>query len=94
MVSEFRLHFTLRVFLLFFVRFGLLSGHPFTQLTICCFCILTSFNFRGLDLGSDCFSFWSLTACLVFNPIMVEGYAALFSCTAVVQASDSMTASM
>ena len=34
------------------------------------------------------------TACLVCNPIMVEGYAALFSCTAVVQASDSMTASM
>ena len=34
------------------------------------------------------------TACLVVNPIMVEGYAALFSCTAVVQASDSMTASM
>ena len=34
------------------------------------------------------------TACLVFNPIMVEGYAALFSCTAVVQAPDSMTASM
>ena len=34
------------------------------------------------------------TACLVFNPIMVEDYAALFSCTAVVQASDSMTASM
>ena len=24
------------------------------------------------------------TACLVFNPIVVEGYAALFSCTAVV----------
>ena len=34
------------------------------------------------------------TACLVFNSIIVEGYAALFSCTAVVQASDSMTASM
>ena len=34
------------------------------------------------------------TACLVFNPSMVEVYAALFSCTAVVQASDSMTASM
>ena len=33
-------------------------------------------------------------ACLVFNPIMVECYAALFSCTAAVQASDSMTASM
>ena len=34
------------------------------------------------------------TACLVFNPIMVEGYAALFSCTAVDQASESTTASM
>ena len=34
------------------------------------------------------------TACLIFNPIIVEGYAALFSCKAVVQASDSMTASM
>ena len=34
------------------------------------------------------------TACLVFNPIMVEVYATLFNCTAVVQASDSMTASM
>ena len=36
------------------------------------------------------------TACLVFNQIMVEGYAASFSCTAVtvVQASDSMTASI
>ena len=33
------------------------------------------------------------TACIVFNPIMVEGYAALFSCTAVVQASDAMTSS-
>ena len=26
------------------------------------------------------------TACLDFNPVMVEGYAAFFSCTAVVQA--------
>ena len=34
------------------------------------------------------------TARLVFNPIMVESFAALFSCTAVVQASDSMTVSM
>ena len=34
------------------------------------------------------------TACLIFNPIMVEGYAALFSCTAVGQASDSMRVSM
>ena len=34
------------------------------------------------------------TACLVFNPIMAEGYAAQFSCTAVAQASASMTALM
>ena len=34
------------------------------------------------------------TAFLVLNPIMIEGYAALFSCMAVVQDSDSMTASM
>ena len=34
------------------------------------------------------------TACLVFNPIMVEGYVAPFNYTAVVQASDSMTALM
>ena len=34
------------------------------------------------------------SAYLVFNPIMVEGYAALLICMAVVQASDSMTASM
>ena len=34
------------------------------------------------------------TACLVFKPIMVEGFAAFFSCMAVVQASDSMRASM
>ena len=33
-------------------------------------------------------------ACLVFNPIMFDDNAALFSCTAVVQAWDSMTASM
>ena len=31
------------------------------------------------------------TACLVFNPIIVEGYAALFSCMAMFQASDPMT---
>ena len=34
------------------------------------------------------------TACLVFNPTVVEGYDALFNCTAVVQASYSMTTSM
>ena len=34
------------------------------------------------------------TAYLAFSPILSEGYATLFSCTAVVQVSDSMTASM
>ena len=32
------------------------------------------------------------TACLIMNPIMVDDYASLFNCTAVVRASDSMTA--
>ena len=30
------------------------------------------------------------SACLVFNPIMVDNYAAFFNCTPVVWASDSM----
>ena len=46
--------------------------------------IVNCFNFR--HYATDCVP--------SFNPIMVEGYAALFSCTAVVQVSDSMTASM
>ena len=34
-----------------------------------------------------------LTACLVINPIIVDGYASLFNCTGAVRVSDSMTAS-
>ena len=33
------------------------------------------------------------TACLVVNPIIVDGYASLFNCTTAVRASDSMPAS-
>ena len=33
------------------------------------------------------------TACLVVNPIIVDGYASLFNCMTAVRASDSMTAS-
>ena len=33
------------------------------------------------------------TACLVVNPIIVDGYASLFNCTTAVRVSDSMTAS-
>ena len=50
--------------------------------------ILNPFKRAGYSLDI----IWQ-TACLVFNPIMVEGYAALFSCTAEVKASD-LTASM
>ena len=32
------------------------------------------------------------SACLVFNPIIVDGYAAFFDCTPVGRASDSMMA--
>ena len=32
------------------------------------------------------------SVCLVINPITVDGYAALFNCTPVDQASDSMMA--
>ena len=32
------------------------------------------------------------TACLVINPIIVDGYASFFNCTTAVGASDSMTA--
>ena len=32
------------------------------------------------------------SACLVINPIIVDGYAALFNCTPVDRASDSMMA--
>ena len=52
-------------------------------------CIINRFRKAGciLDIMRQ-------TACLVFNLIMVEDYAALFSCMVVVQASDSMTDSM
>ena len=33
------------------------------------------------------------TACLVINPIIVDGYASVFNCMTAVRASDSMTAS-
>ena len=43
-------------------------------------------RFKGAGYSLD---IMRQTACLVFNQIMVEGYAALFSCKAVVQASDN-----
>ena len=46
-------------------------------------CIVNRFKRAGYALD-----IMRQTACLVFNPIMVEGYVALFSCMAVVQVSD------
>ena len=63
-------------------------------------CVKGEETYLKIEKGDDLFfkvltlDIMRQTASLVFNPIMVEGYAALFSCTAVVQASDSMTALM
>ena len=75
LASEFRLRFTLRVFILFLVRFRLLSGHllgnscshgwPYVLFVFWLFVILYSyfpFWFWGLDLGSNSFSSWSYNA--------------------------------
>ena len=43
------------------------------------------FYFYSLDIMRQ-------TACLVVNPIIVDGYASLFNFTTAVRASDSMTA--
>ena len=51
--------------------------------------IVNRFNRAGYTLD-----IMRQAACLVLSPIRVEVYAALFSCMAVVQAIDSMTASM
>ena len=51
--------------------------------------IVNQFKIEGYSLDNI-----RQTTCLGFNPIMLDCYAARFSCTAVVQASESMTASM
>ena len=47
---------------------------------------------RFKQVGYNLDIMWQ-TACLVINPIMIENYAALFSCMLVVPASASLTAS-
>ena len=75
------------LYLDFVYKFKKISGNPnFSHLFKC---IVN--RFKRAEYSLD---IMRQTACLVFNPIMVEGYAVLFSCTAVVQASDSRTASM
>ena len=51
--------------------------------------IVNRFNRAGYHLD-----IMQQTACLFYNPIMVKSYAALFICKAMVQASDSMAASL
>ena len=49
--------------------------------------IITSYRRIGYNLNV-----MRQSACLVFNPIMVDNYAAFFNCTPVGRASDSMMA--
>ena len=72
---------------LYYVKTKAQISFTVTAKLICVFVFAYAKSRYSLDIMRQ-------TASLVFNPIMVEGYAALFSCTAVVQASDSMTASM
>ena len=65
-------------------KFKKIMGNPNSDLSKC---IVSRFKRAGYTLD-----IMRQTTCLGFNPIMVEDYAALFSCTAMVQASGSMTA--
>ena len=57
-----------------------------------------SFQFRKIitryrRIGYTCnLNVMRQSACLVFNPVMVDNYAAFFNCTPVGRASDSMMA--
>ena len=49
--------------------------------------IITRYKRKGFNLNV-----LRQSACLVFNPIMADNYAAFFNCTPVGRASDSMMA--
>ena len=53
--------------------------------------VLDSANFEKHSC-SNSLDIMRQTACLVVNPIIVDGYALLFNCTTAVRASDSMAA--
>ena len=79
---------------LVFSHLGFWSGNlpliaPFPDL-----CLLVPFytiitRYRRIDYNLNVMR---QSACLVFNPIMVDNYAAFFNCTPVGRASDSMMA--
>ena len=50
-------------------------------------------RYKRIGYSLDIVDIMRQTACIVVNPIIVDGYASLFNCTAAVRASDSMTAS-
>ena len=60
-----------------------------------CIALLTYIRKRANDRKLtyekiSCNGFYAKSACLVFNPIMVDNYASFFNCTPVDRASDSM----
>ena len=67
-------------------KFKKISGNPdFSNL-------FTSIIYRFKNIAYN-LDIMRQNACLVFNPIMVEGYVTLFCCSEVVLALESMTAS-
>ena len=63
------------------------DGEKKQQRDTCAYIRLESARIQYTELN-----FMRQSACLVFNPIMVDNYAAFFNCTPVGRASDSMTA--
>ena len=67
-------------FLFFYFFFFFVESHEYRSDR------LNEYALNSLDIMRQ-------TACLVINPIIVDGYASLFNFTTAVRASDSMTAS-
>ena len=87
-------------FVLVFIE-GDQSGNQQAQMSICLFLFCSfffyfSFQFRKIITRYRCIGYnlnvMRQSACLVFNQITVENYAAFFNCTPVGRASDSMMA--
>ena len=66
---------------------GYVGYKPFTDLHFQFRKIITRYRRIGYNLNV-----MRQSACLVFNPITVDNYAAFFNCTPVGRASDSMMA--
>ena len=73
--------------LIIFVRFTALISTLIIDFSFQFRKIITRYRRIGYNLNV-----MRQSACLVFNPIMVDNYAAIFNCTPVGRASDSMIA--